>query len=105
MRLLAGPDTLYFSFEAQVSEAMLARLDVEKEAATLAARENAVHCPDWLGARVLPNGSKGGYRILIETEGFTVKVLGVGHPQPPWTVCRDALALSAHASRRTSRSL
>ena len=56
----------------------MARLDVEKEAAALAARENGVHCPEWLGARVLPNGSRGGYRILIETEGFTVKVLGVG---------------------------
>ena len=57
---------------------MIARLDIEKETAALAARENTVHCPEWLGARVLPNGSKGGYRILIETEGFTVKVLGVG---------------------------
>ncbi len=84
---------------------MLARLDVEKEAAALAARENAVHCPDWLGARVLPNGSKGGYRILIETEGFTVKVLGVGHSQPPWAVCRDAFALPAYPSRRSSRSV
>ena len=49
--LLAGPDTLYFSFEAQVSEAMMARLDVEKETAMLAERENTAHCPDWLGAR------------------------------------------------------
>ena len=56
--LLAGPDTLYFSFEAHVSEAMLARIVVEKEMAVLASHENAVHCPDWLGARVLPNGSK-----------------------------------------------
>jgi hypothetical protein len=108
--LLAGPDTLYFSFEAAASEAMLARLDVEKEAAMLAARENAAHCPDWLGARVLPNGSRGGYRILIETEGFTVKVLGVGmrsrpglyiemrslflhtHPGGPAGACEAAIA-------------
>jgi hypothetical protein len=89
---------------------MLVRLDVEKEAAALAACENAIHCPDWLGARVLPNGSKGGYRILIETDGFTVKVLGVGirnrpglyvemrslvlhtHPEGPAGACEAAIA-------------
>lgn len=31
--LLAGPDTLYFSFEVSVSESMLAALDVEKATA------------------------------------------------------------------------
>lgn len=95
--LLAGPDTLYFSFEAAVSEAMLARLDAEKEAAALAARENAVHCPNWLGARVLPHGSKGGYRILIETDGFTVKVLGVGiRNRPGLYVEMRSLLLHTH---------
>lgn len=38
--LLAGPDTLYFSFEVSVSEAMRAALDAEKEAA-IAAADNA----------------------------------------------------------------
>jgi hypothetical protein len=108
--LLAGPDTLYFSFEAQVSEAKMARLDVEKEMAMQADRENAVHRPEWLGARVLPGGAKGGYRILIETAGFTVKVLGVGirnrpglyvemrslflhmHPNGPAGACEAAIA-------------
>ncbi|HEV8193265.1 MAG TPA: hypothetical protein VGP82_17515 [Ktedonobacterales bacterium] len=108
--LFARPVTLYFSFEAVVSEAMLARLDIEKEAAAQAAREKTVHCPDWLGTRVLPNGSKGGFRILIETDGFTVKVLGVGirnrpglyvemrsrflhtHPEGPVAACEAAIA-------------
>ncbi len=100
--LLAGPDTLYFSFETAVSEAMLARLDVEKEAATLAARENAAHCPDWLGARVLPNGSKGGYRILIETDGFTIKVLGVGiRNRPGLYVEMRSLFLHTHPDGAT----
>jgi hypothetical protein len=59
---------------------------------------------------VLPGGAKGGYRILIETEGFTVKVLGVGirnrpglyvemrslflhtHPRGPAGACEAAIA-------------
>lgn len=81
--LLAGPDTLYFSFEMQVSDEMRAALDAEKQQARIAAGENQVHCPDWLGARILPNGARGGYSILIETEDFTVKVLGDGIPNRP----------------------
>jgi len=30
--------------------------------------ERRVHCPGWLGARVYPQGTKGGYAFLIETE-------------------------------------
>ncbi|HEY1391154.1 MAG TPA: hypothetical protein VGF38_21640, partial [Ktedonobacterales bacterium] len=81
--LLAGPDTLYFSFEIAISADMRAALDVEKQQAQIAAAENQVHCPDWLGARVLPNGARGGYSILIEMEDFTVKVLGDGIPNRP----------------------
>jgi hypothetical protein len=68
---------------ANVSEAMRAKLDDEKNAAQLAAKENAVHCPDWLGAQVHPNGTRGGYGYLIETEDFTVKVLGANIPNRP----------------------
>jgi hypothetical protein len=108
--LLAGPDTLYFSFDVQISADMRAQLDAEKQQAQLAATANQVHCPDWLAARVLPNGARGGYSILIETEDFTVKVLGDGipnrpglyvemrslflhtHPQGPARACEAAIA-------------
>jgi hypothetical protein len=81
--LLAGPDTLYFSFDIHISAEMRATLDAEKHAAQIAATANQVHCPDWLAARVLPNEARGGYSILIETEDFTVKVLGDGIPNRP----------------------
>lgn len=81
--LLAGIDTLYLSFDTQISEEMRARLDTEKQAAQSANRHNRAHCPDWLGARVLPSGAKGGYSILLETEDFTVKILGDGIPNRP----------------------
>src|SRR5262249_11857308 len=35
-----------------------------------------VHCPEWLEARIAPQGAKGGYAFLIETEDFSVKLLG-----------------------------
>jgi hypothetical protein len=81
--LLAGPDTLYFSFDIAISAEMRAALDAEKRAAQVAEMDGQIHCPDWLGARVLPNGARGGYSILIETEDFTVKVLGDGIPNRP----------------------
>ena len=81
--LLAGIDTIHFSTEVNVSETVRAKLDEAKEAAQLAAKENAVHCPDWLGAQVHPHGTRGGYGHLIETEDFTVKVLGANIPNRP----------------------
>jgi hypothetical protein len=81
--LLAGPDTLYFSFEAFISDAMRERLEEEKQAAQVAASAGHVHCPTWLGARVLPTGARGGYGLLVETENFTVKLLGAGIPNRP----------------------
>jgi hypothetical protein len=74
--LLAGPDTLYFSCDLPISEAMRDRLNEEKGTARTLADERRVHCPEWLGARVYPQGAKGGYTFLIETEGFCVKLLG-----------------------------
>lgn len=81
--LLAGPDTLYFSADLAVSDTIYAKLEREKEAAQLAAKANVVHCPDWLGARVLPHGDKGGYAFLVETDDFTVKICGRNTPHRP----------------------
>jgi hypothetical protein len=75
--LLAGPDTLYFSCDAAISDEMRATLAEEKARAQFKATiERTVHCPDWLGARVCPQGARGGYAFLIETEDFSVKLLG-----------------------------
>ena len=81
--MLAGIDTIHFSAQANVSDAVRSKLDMEKEAAQLAAKDNAVHCPDWLGAQMQPHGTRGGYGHLIETEDFTVKVLGANIPNRP----------------------
>jgi hypothetical protein len=108
--LLAGPDTLYFSCDLPISEAMRNRLHEEKATAQTLADERHVHCPEWLGARVCPQGAKGGYSFLIETEDFSVKLLGERiqnrpsvylemrsyalhtHPEGPQGACRAALA-------------
>jgi len=74
--LLAGPDTLYFSCDLSLSEAMRNRLNEEKATAQTLADDRRAHCPEWLGARVCPQGAKGGYAFLIETEDFSVKFLG-----------------------------
>jgi hypothetical protein len=74
--LLAGSDTLYFSCDLPISEAMRDRLNEEKATAQAVADERRVHCPEWLGARICPRGAKGGYAFLIETEDFSVKLLG-----------------------------
>jgi hypothetical protein len=108
--LLAGPDTLYFSCDLPISEAMRERLIEEKSTAQALAEERRVHCPEWLCARVCPQGAKGGYAFLIETEDFSVKLLGERiqnqpsvyleirsyalhtHPDGPQGACRAALA-------------
>jgi len=108
--LLAGSDTLYFSCDLPLSEAMRDRLNEEKATAQTFANERGVHCPEWLGARICPQGAKGGYAFLIETEDFSVKLLGERiqnrpsvylemrsyalhtHPEGPQGACRAALA-------------
>jgi hypothetical protein len=74
--LLAGPDTLYFSCDLPISESRRNRLNEEKATAQTLANERRVHCSDWLGARMCLQGAKGGYAFLIETEDFSVKLLG-----------------------------
>src|SRR6478752_6645144 len=108
--LLAGPDTLYFSCDLPISEAMRNRLNEEKATAQALVDVRRVHCPEWLAARVCPQGAKGGYAFLIETEDFSVKLLGERiqnrpsiyiemrsyalhtHPEEPQGACRSALA-------------
>ena len=74
--LLAGMDTVYFSCDLPLSDAMRERLTQEKAVAQARAAQRQVHCPEWLEARIAPQGAKGGYAFLIETEDFSVKVLG-----------------------------
>jgi hypothetical protein len=81
--LLAAPDTLHVSADLNISDAVRGKLDAEKAAAQEADKANAVHCPAWLGAQVLPHGARGGYGVLIETDDFSVKVLGKGIPNRP----------------------
>jgi hypothetical protein len=81
--LLAVPDTLHFSADIQLSDALHDRLEREKLAAQQADKVNAVHCPDWLGAQVLPYGARGGYGLVLETDDFSIKVLGKGIPNRP----------------------
>ena len=81
--MLAGADTVYFSFDVSISPDVREKLEKEKEAAQIAAKAGQVHCPEWLGARVLPTGARGGYGLLVETENFTVKLLGAGIPNRP----------------------
>ena len=44
--LLAGADTVYFSFDVSISDEVRAKLETEKEAAHIAATAGQVHCPD-----------------------------------------------------------
>src|SRR5258708_16159372 len=81
--VLAGVDTLHFSADIQISEAVRAKLDQEKEVAQSPEMAKTAHCPEWLGAWVHPHGSRGGYGHLLETDDFSVKVLGNGIPHRP----------------------
>ena len=66
--LLAAPDTLHFSADIQLSDELHEKLEREKLAAQEADKANAVHCPDWLGAQILPHGARGGYGLILETD-------------------------------------
>lgn len=95
--LLAGVDTLYCSFDEEVSDAIWDRLNAEQQEAKTAEWERgAVHCPDWLNARLLPHGAKGGYRFLIETDAWTMKLLRGIPSRPPIFVELRSFALHTH---------
>src|SRR5262249_41688928 len=94
--LMAGVDSAYFSCDLLLSEAMSTKLATEKETAQVMGKQ--AHCPTWLGARVCPQGAKGGYAYLIETEDFFVKLLGEPIPHRPGVFLEmRSLALHTHA--------
>jgi hypothetical protein len=74
--LLAGMDTVYFSCDLPLSDAMRERLTQEKTLAQARVAQRQTYCPKWLEARIAPQGAKGGYAFLIETEDFSFKLLG-----------------------------
>src|SRR5258707_1320374 len=95
--LLCGVDTLYMSFDLPVSEAMWERLDQEQQIAQLVHQERgAVHCPEWLGAIMRPTGAKGGYRFLIESDAWSIKLLRDIPNRPPIFVEMRAFHLKTH---------
>ena len=93
----AGVDTLEMSFDIEVSDAMWARLEHEREVAQqLMAERRAVHVPEWLGAEIHPTGAKGGYRFLLETPTFAIKLLRGVPNRPPIYVELRAFGLHTH---------
>src|SRR5260370_444225 len=96
--LLCGVDTLYMSFDLPVSQAMWARLDQEQQIAQQLQQERrAVHCPEWLGASMRPTGAKGGYRFLIESNAWSIKLVRDIPNRPPIFVEMRAFTLKTHA--------
>jgi hypothetical protein len=94
----AGADTIEFSFDVPVSEAMWEELDRERETAqVLMTERRCVHVPDWLNAQMHPTGAKGGYRFLLETPDFAVKLQRGLVNRPPIYVEMRAFGLHTHA--------
>jgi hypothetical protein len=95
--LLCGVDTLYLSFDLPVSTAMWAQLDQEQQIAKQVYEERrAVHCPEWLNAILHPTGAKGGYRFLIESDAWSIKLLRDVPNRTPIFVELRAFALHTH---------
>ena len=93
----AGVDSLEFSYDIEISQEMWERLDEDKEIAKLLmANRKAVHVPDWLNAVVHPVGVKGGYRFLLETPTFSIKLLKGVPNRPPIYVEMRAYGLHTH---------
>src|SRR5258706_662782 len=94
--LLAGVDSLNFSFDVEVSEeTYLALIGEQLEARLAQPARNAAYCSRWLDARVLPSGAKG-YGVLIETAGWTIKVQRGKPTRPPLYVELRGLELHTH---------
>jgi len=90
----AGVDTVYFSFDVTLSDAMWEQLEDEQAIAKASdTATKAQHCPDWLGARMCPTGAKGGYHFLIETPNFSIKLLKGTPNRPPIYVEMRAFGL------------
>jgi hypothetical protein len=93
----AGVDTLEFSFDVEIGQAMWDRLEEEKAIAQMLMQtRKAEHVPDWLNALVRPVGAKGGYRFLIETPTFSIKLLKGVPNRPPIYVEMRAYGLHTH---------
>ena len=61
----AGVDTLEFSFDVEIGQAMWDRLEEEKEIAQMLMKTTkAEHVPDWLNAVVHPVGAQGWLSLL-----------------------------------------
>jgi hypothetical protein len=95
----AGVDTVEFSFDIEIGQAMWERLEEEKEIAQMLMKtRKAEHVPDWLNAVVHPVGAKGGYRFLLETPTFSIKLLKGVPNRPPIYVEMRAYGLHTHDS-------
>jgi hypothetical protein len=94
----AGVDTIEFSFDVEVSQAMWDHPEEERQIAQFLHKRQVTHVPDWLNAVVHPTGARGGYRFLLETSTFSIKLLkGVPH-RPPIYVEIRAFGLHTHNS-------
>ncbi len=94
----AGADTIEFSFDVEVSEAMWMHLEEERQTAEMLMKERrCVHVPEWLNAEMHPTGARGGYRFLLETPDFAVKLLRGVPNRPPIYVELRAFGLHTHA--------
>jgi hypothetical protein len=94
----AGADTIEFSFDVEVSEAMWTHLEEERQTAEMLMKERrCVHVPEWLNAEMHPTGARGGYRFLLETPNFAVKLLRGVPNRPPIYVELRAYGLHTHA--------
>jgi len=98
----AGVDTVEFSFDVEIGQAMWDRLEEEKAIAQLLLQtRKAEHVPDWLNAVVRPVGVKGSYRFLLETPTFSIKLLKGVPNRPPIYVEMRAGGLHTHEDGTT----
>ena len=72
-------------------------LERERETAQMLMKERrCVHVPDWLNAEMHPTGARGGYRFLLETPDFAVKLQRGLKNRPPIYVEMRAFGLHTH---------
>ncbi len=102
--LLAGVDSLNFSFDVEVSEEIYLALMGEQLQARLAQRaRNAAYCSRWLDARVAAVGGEGLRRA--HRDGGLDDQGAARQPDPPATLHRAARPRAAHPSARGARGL
>jgi hypothetical protein len=93
----AGVDTVEFSFDIEISDEVWNRLEEERQIAQLLMQtRKAVHVPDWLNAEIHPTGARGGYRFLLETPTFSIKLLKGVPNRPPTYIEMRAFGLHTH---------